>query len=154
MLTTPPIASFPDFSKNFRLVTDLSNKGVGATALAQMQDGNERLICCTSCIPIAADCNYSTTKNECLTIMWKERTFHSYLVGMPFETFTDNHSLQWLHQMKGKNAMMHHWLVELKEYDFVMCHRTHRPWRLQGYVDGLSQLSPQASTSWNRTVWP
>ena len=47
LLTTSPITAFPDFSQAFRLYTDASTAGLGAI-LAQVRDGKERIICCTS----------------------------------------------------------------------------------------------------------
>lgn len=76
-------------------------------------------------------------KNEWLPIVLGIKSFRPYLVGMSFEVFKDHHSLQWLCHMKGKNVLMHRWIADLKEYDFVV---HHRPGKSQGYVDGLSRL--------------
>ena len=47
LLTMAPITAFPDFNVPFRLYTDASTLGLGAI-LAQVQDGKERIICCSS----------------------------------------------------------------------------------------------------------
>ena len=68
-LVTAPVAAYPDFSKPFRLYTDASNTGLGAI-LAQVQEGKERIICCASRSLNKSERNYSTTKKECLAIIW------------------------------------------------------------------------------------
>ena len=71
-ISQKPVSAYPDFSKAFRLYTDASNIGLGAI-LAQNQDGKERIICCASRTLNAAETNYSTTKKECLAVVWGYR---------------------------------------------------------------------------------
>ena len=68
LLTTSPITAFPDFSQAFRLYTDASTAGLGAI-LAQVWDGKERIICCTSRALNQAEKTYPATKLECLAIV-------------------------------------------------------------------------------------
>ena len=67
-LTTSPITAFPDFSQAFRLYNDASTAGLGAL-LAQVRDGKERIICCTSRVLNKAEKSYPATKLECLAIV-------------------------------------------------------------------------------------
>ena len=64
-----PVSAYPDFSKPFRLYTDASNIGLGAI-LAQKKQGKEKIICCASRTLNNAESNYSTTKKECLAVVW------------------------------------------------------------------------------------
>ena len=68
-IASRPISAYPDFSKPFRLYIDASNLGLGAI-LAQKQEGKEKIICCASRTLNNAETNYSTTKKECLAIVW------------------------------------------------------------------------------------
>ena len=71
-ITARPVSAYPDFSKPFRLYTDASNIGLGAI-LAQRQNGKEKIICFASHTLNNAESNYSTTKKECLAIVWVYR---------------------------------------------------------------------------------
>ena len=68
-IASRPISAYPDFSKPFWLYTEASNLGLGAI-LAQKQKGKENIICCASQTLNNAEANYSTTKKECLAIVW------------------------------------------------------------------------------------
>ena len=82
-LLQEPIVAYPDFTKSFKLYTDASNVGLGAI-LAQVQEGRERIICCASRSLNKSERNYSTTKKECLAIVWGIKMFRSYLMPRKF----------------------------------------------------------------------
>ena len=136
LLTTSPITAFPDFSQSFRLYTDASTAGLGAI-LAQVREGKERIICCTSRSLNQAEKAYPATKLECLTNVWAVAKFHPYLMAMPFEVYTDHYALQWLKTMRTGSALLHRWSAALEEYDFTV---KHRPGKAQTHDDGLSRL--------------
>ena len=135
-ISRKPVSAYPDFSKPFRLYTDASNVGLGAI-LAQKQDGKERIICCASRTLNNAETNYSTTKKECLAVVWGVHIFRPFLVATHFEILTDHYALQWLRSMKNESALLHRWAAALEDYRFTILHR---PGKLQGHVDGLSRL--------------
>ena len=130
------VSAYPDFSKPFRLYTDASNLGLGAI-LAQKQEGKEKIICCASRTLNNAESNYSTTKKECLAIVWGVQVFRPFLVATHFEILTDHYALQWLRSMKSASAILHRWAAALEDYRFTILHR---PGKLQGHVDALSRL--------------
>ena len=136
LLTTSPIMAFQDFSQAFHLYTDASTAGLGAI-LAQVWDGKERIICCTSRALNKAEKSYPATKLECLAIVWAVAKFRPNLMAMPFEVFTDHYALQWLKTMRTGSTLLHRWSAALEEYDFTM---RHRPGKVQTHVDGLSRL--------------
>ena len=135
-ITSRPVSAYPDFSKPFRLYTDASNLGLGAI-LAQKQEGKEKIICCASRTLNNAETNYSTTKKECLAIVWGVQVFRPFLVATHFEILTDHYALQWLRSMKSTSAILHRWAAALEDYRFTILHR---PGKLQGHVDALSRL--------------
>ena len=110
--------------------------GLGAL-LAQKQDGKERIICCASRTLNNAESNYSTTKKECLAIVWGVQIFRPFLIATHFEILTDHYALQWLRSMKSTSAILHRWAAALEDYRFTILHR---PAKLQGHVDALSRL--------------
>ena len=131
-----PITAFPDFSQEFRLYTEASTAGLCAI-LAQVRDGKERIICCTSRALNKAEKSYPATKLECLAIVWAVAKFRPYLMAMPFEVYTDHNALQWLKTMRTGSVLLHRWSAALEEYDFTV---RHRPGKIQPHVDGLSRL--------------
>ena len=136
LLTTSPITAFPDFSLPFRLYTDESTAGLGAI-LAQVREGKERIICCTSRSLNQAEKEYSATMLECFAIVWAVAKFRPYLMSIPFEVYTDHYALQWLKTMRTGSALLHRWSTAMEEYDFTV---KHRPGKSQTHVDGLSHL--------------
>ena len=121
-IASRPVSAYPDFSKPFRLYTDASNLGLGAI-LAQKQDGKEKIICCDSRTLNNAETNYSTTKKECLAIIWGVQVFRPFLVATHFEILTDHYALQWLRSMKSTSAILHRWAAALEDYRFTILHR-------------------------------
>ena len=100
------VSAYPDFSKpfsHFRLHTDASNVGLGAI-LAQKQQGKEKIICCASRTLNNAESNYSTTKKECLAVVWGVQVFRPFLIATHFEILTDHYALQWLRSMKSTSS--------------------------------------------------
>ena len=136
LLTTSPITAFPDFSLPFQLYTDASTAGLGSI-LAQVREGKECIICCTSRSLSQAEKAYPATKLECLAIVWAIARFRPYLMSMTFEVYTDHYALQWLKTMHTGSALLHRWSAVLEEYDFTV---KHRPGKSQTHVDGLSRL--------------
>ena len=135
-ITSRPVSAYPDFSKPFRLYTDASNIGLVAI-LAQKQEGKEKIICCASRTLNNAETNYSTTKKECLAIVWGVQVFRPFLVATHFEILTDHYALQWLRSMKSTSAILHRWAAALEDYRFTIIHK---PGKFQGHVDALSRL--------------
>ena len=136
LLTTSPITAFPDFSQAFRLYTDASTAGLGAI-LAQVRDGKERIICCSSRALNQDEKSYPATKLEWLAIVWTVAKFRPYFMAMPFEVFTDHYALQWLKTMRTGSTILHRWSAVLEEYDFTVHQRLGK---VQSHVDGLSRL--------------
>ena len=108
--------------------------------MAQRQNGKEKIICCASRTLNNAESNYSTTKKECLAIVWGVQVFRPFLIATHFEILTDHYALQWLRSMKSTSAILHRWAAALEDYRFTILHR---PGKLQGHVDALSRLPTQ-----------
>src|SRR6266511_941893 len=108
-----PILSYPDYEKEFILITDASGRGLGAV-LSQLNDeGKEIVIAYASRSLVQAEKNYPITDQECLAIMWAIEHFHKYLIGKKFMIITDHSALKTLKTAKiptkGRRTK---WIIE------------------------------------------
>lgn len=87
--------AYPDFTLPFHLYTNTSYMGTGVI-LVQVQDNWEHVILYDIWTQSPSEKRHSTTKKECLAIIWAVRKLHPYLLCNCFEIFTDDYSLQWL----------------------------------------------------------
>ena len=95
-LTSPPILSYPDYSKPFLLHTDASSDGLGAI-LYQNFDGTERVIAYASRGLSKSERNYPAHKLEFLALKWAvTQKYHDYLYGSQFTVLTDNNPLTYV----------------------------------------------------------
>ena len=62
--------------------------------------------------------------------------FRVYLLGKPFVIETDHRSLQWLDQLKEKNARLTRWSLSLQPFSDTM---EYCPGNGNGNVDALSR---------------
>src|SRR5205823_610550 len=113
-----PILSYPDYEKEFILITDASGRGLGAV-LSQLNDkGKEIVIAYASRSLVQAEKNYPITDQECLAIMWAIEHFHKYLIGKKFMIITDHNELKTLKTAKIQTKeRRERWIMELKQYD-------------------------------------
>jgi len=133
-----PILAYPDYEKEFILMTDASGIGLGAV-LSQLNDkGKEVVIAYASRSLNPAEKKYAITDQECLAIMWAIEHFHKYLIGKKFTIVTDHSALKTLKTAKiptkGRRAR---WIMELQQYDFEIKHRSGKE---NSNADGLSRL--------------
>ncbi|OWY99560.1 RNA-directed DNA polymerase [Phytophthora megakarya] len=94
-LTDRPLLAYPDFRKPFRLITDASKTGLGAT-LTQDQGQGEQPIAYASRVNSETVSKYSITDLECAAVIWAVKLFRPYLYGRRFELITDHAALKYL----------------------------------------------------------
>ena len=69
-----------------------------------------------------AECNYSTTDQELLTIIDALRTFEHKLLGVKFTIFTDHMALRMLMTQTVRNQQRIRWLETITMFDFDIQH--------------------------------
>ena len=136
-MCSDPVLQSPDFDKPFTLLTDASDRGVGAV-LSQVDDeGADHLIAYFSRKLLLREERYSTIEKECLAIKLGIQAFIIYLLGRPFLIQTDHCSLEWLDRIKENNSRLTHWSLFLQPYQYTV---VYRPWTRNGNADALSRI--------------
>lgn len=122
-LSSSPILQSPDFTKQFLLQTDASDRGVGAVLSQCDQNGQDRPVAYFSRKLLPREQRYSTIEKECLAIKLSVQAFHTYLMGRTFVIQTDHRALEWLDRIKDTNARLTRWSLFLQAYSFTVRYR-------------------------------
>ncbi len=78
-LATELIRAYPDFSKPFKLYTDVSDISLGAMLVQDDDKEKERVIAYKVRRLSAPERNYITIEKECLAVVWTIQKFKQYL---------------------------------------------------------------------------
>jgi len=120
-LTRHPILRLPDINRPFVVRSDASNIGLGAVLL-QYDDDTPYPIAYASRKLTSAEQNYSTIERECLGIIFAINKFRYYLLGSEFILEIDHKPLIYLSKVKGSNARLLRWSLNLQPYKFRIVH--------------------------------
>ena len=69
-----------------------------------------------------SEANYSVIQRECLALVYGMKQFQHFLLGRPFQLWTDHEPLQWLSGQKMEGLLCR-WALALQEYDFRIVYR-------------------------------
>ena len=114
--------TFPEYggeAETLRLFVDASGVGAGA-CLTQKQDCENRVIAYASTTFSDAERRYSTIERELTAVRWGVKIFRPFLMGVPFEIWTDHKPLVHLQNMAQDRSKFMRILDELAEYEFVI----------------------------------
>jgi hypothetical protein len=136
-LTEKPILEYPDFEKEFMLITDASGTGLGVILAQKNKDNKEVVIVYASRSLVGAEKNYPITELECLAVFWGIQYFYKFLVGRKFIVITDHAALKSLTNGKVPKGRKVRWMMELQQYDFKIVHRSGKE---NKNADALSRL--------------
>ena len=134
-LTTAPILTYPDFSKEFILHTDASATALGAV-LCQEKEGVEHVIAYWSRQLNKPERNYSTIEREALATVAAIKEFYPYLYGFPFKLFTDHNPLTALKGLKDVGGRLARWMIFLQQFSFQI---KYKPGKVNSDADALSR---------------
>lgn len=129
ILTSRPLLSYPDFSREFIIQTDASGYGLGAV-LSQMQrsphsdEEVEVVIAYASRHLNERERKWSTTEKECLAIIYAVTVFRPYVYGRVFTCVTDHRPLEWLMSKKEPTGKLERWALKLQEYQMKIGYRS------------------------------
>ena len=119
-LSTEPILGIFDPSLRCQLHTDASALAIGGI-LVQVDDMKvERVIYYLSRVLNKHEVRYSTSERECLAVVWCIRQLRQYLIGMPFDVFSDHKALIWLQNINDPEGRLARWSVFLQSYTFTI----------------------------------
>lgn len=117
-LSSRPVLISPDYSRQFVLQCDASNRGLGVVLSQINEKKEEHPVLYLSRKLTPREEAYSTSEKECLCIVWAIQKLSCYIQGTKFTVETDHCPLSWLRQMSGKNGRLLRWSLILQEYNF------------------------------------
>ena len=135
-LISAPIMAHPILDQPYRLYTDASDEGLGAT-LTQIQEGKEKVIAYGSKALGKSQKNYPTTMKEALAIRWAVEHYNDYLGPQEFIIITDHSALATIKAEKNPKAMIARWMQHIDQYNYRV---EHRKGRKMDHVDTLSRM--------------
>ena len=118
-----PLLVFPDFSKDFQLETDASEKGLGAVLAQKQDDGSMKPIAFASRTLQAHERNYGVTEMEALGVAWAVQQFCHYLYGHKCMVFTDHEALRSLLNTPHPSGKLARWGLALQDLDLQIQYR-------------------------------
>ena len=119
LCTTAPILAYANFSKLFKLYTDVCGMGLGAVLYQTRKDGTKAVIAYTSRSLSKAESHYPAHKLEFLALKWAVvGKFHKYLYGLTFDIYMDNNPLMYVLTTANLDTASHCWVTSLANYNF------------------------------------
>jgi transposase InsO family protein len=127
VLVKAPLLRFPDLAKQFCIMVDASNLGVGAVLFQPKHEfempriGN--IVCFYSRGLKKHELNYPTYKKELLAVLLSLRKWRDYLWNstIPCRIFTDHKPLVALFTQK-LNTVLANWMEHISEFNFELFH--------------------------------
>ena len=144
ILLQHPVMAYPNFKKQFMLITDASQTGIGYTLCQEDDFGRERVILYGSKQLSHTEQKGSATEREALAIVTAIKKCHAYIHGQKFLLVTDHQPLHWLFNAKEPTGKLSRWAMTLQSYDFDV---QYRPGKLNSAADALSRLPITKSLS-------
>jgi len=132
-----PMLIYPDNTKQYRVCTDASSKGLG-WVISQIDDtGRDRPILFGGRSLHSAEVNYGITDLEALAFVECVRQNHALLAYNHFLLFTDHISLKWLRDIRHRKGRLYRYSLLLQPYQYTV---HHKPGRLNVNADVISRL--------------
>ena len=117
-LTTQPVLTLYDSSKEHVLMTDASDNFVGGVMMQREDDGNLHPVMYASRKCVDRETRYDIQNKEMLAIVWCCSRFYRFLYGAPFVIQTDCCALSLLNGKLSNNARVVRWQLYLQSFNF------------------------------------
>jgi ribonuclease HI len=111
-LTTTPVLTLPDASKDFVVYCDASRQGLGCVL---MQGG--KVVAYASRQLRKHEENYPTHDLELAAVIHALKIWRHYLMGNKCDIYTDHKSLKYIFTQSELNLRQRRWLELIKDYD-------------------------------------
>ncbi|MBW0562460.1 hypothetical protein O181_102175 [Austropuccinia psidii MF-1] len=140
-LTTTPLLLIPDFNLPFKLCSDASGDGLGAS-LHQVHIINDKPVEGPICFIFRqikpTEARYGASQMECVCLVWALEKLNYFLEGCVFEVITDSTTVKSLLNMKTSNRDILRWQISIQEYIGNMT-IVHKDGNIHKNADGLSR---------------
>ena len=145
LCSSTPILAYADYSKAFKLHTDVCNLALGAVLYQIDEDSLDRVITYASRTLNKSERNYPAYKLEFLAFKWAiTDQVHEYLYGGHFDVYTDNNPLMYILTSAKLDAVGQCWVLVFANYNFQLHCKTGKS---NIEADALSQLPWQKAKS-------
>ena len=141
-LATPPVIAFPDWSKDFILITDASDIALGGVLMQYHDGGAQKIVATCSHKFSDTERRWSTIERECFALVFSVRKFNYFLEGRQFFVKTDHKPLIFINDREYQNGKIVRWQRELQQYTFTICHIAGKD---NGIADILSRPNGHSS---------
>ncbi|XP_064490382.1 uncharacterized protein LOC135401724 [Ornithodoros turicata] len=135
-LTCKPVLAAPDYTRDFIVQCDASDRGIGAVLCQLDERGRERPVLYISRKLTGREEAYSASEKECACLVCAVQKLACYLAGTKFIIETDHCPLKWLQNLSHKNGRLLRWSLALQQYNFEI---RYKKGCLNGNADGLSR---------------
>lgn len=135
-LTHAPVLAYPDFSKEFKVTVDASQKACGAV-LSQEIDGADKPIMYISRTFKKGEINKPIIEKELLAIHFAITVLRPYLYGTRFTVMSDHKPLLYLYKIRNPTGKLSRIRLDSEEYNFSV---KHIPGRNNVVADALSRI--------------
>ena len=120
LCTSVPILAFADFTKPFKLHTNVSTIGL-CGILYQELNGKDRVIMYASRALSKSKSHYPAHKLEFLALKWAAiESFQEYLYGNTFATYSNNNPLTYVLTTIKVDVTGHRWIAKLVKFNFTV----------------------------------
>lgn len=136
LLTSAPVLSIYDPTRETELHTDASKLGYGAVLLQRQEDNKFHPVAYFSKSIGKHEINYHSYELETLAVVYALARFRVYLAGIKFTIVTDCNSLALTFNKKDVNSRIARWVWEFQRFD---CVAKYRKGTAMGHADALSR---------------
>ncbi len=109
ILSSAPVAAYPNFKKEFILCTDASGIGIGAVLMQEDVNNRRRPVAYTSTKLRRVEQNYSVMQQEALAVVWALKHFKDMIFGYPVHVLTDHGPVTNLSKGKKISGKLARW---------------------------------------------